>query len=66
MWPYRTVYVASVLFGAIVDMGVLWTLSDVFNGLMSIPNLIALLALSGVIMRETRDFNNRRRNGQLA
>ena len=66
VWPYRTVYVASVLFGAIVDMGVLWTLSDVFNGLMSIPNLIALLALSGVIMRETRDFNNRRRNGQLA
>ncbi|MBQ9578466.1 MAG: alanine:cation symporter family protein, partial [Ottowia sp.] len=66
VWPYRAIYVTSVMFGAVVDLGLLWTLSDVFNGLMAIPNLIALLALSGVIMRETRDFNNRRSSGQLA
>ena len=66
VWAYRTIYVGSVMLGAVADMGLLWTLSDVFNGLMAVPNLIALLALSGVIMRETRDFNNRRSSGQLA
>lgn len=66
VWPYRTVYVASVMLGAIADLGVLWTLSDIFNGLMAIPNLIALLALSGVIVRETRDFREKRRSGRLA
>lgn len=66
VWTYRTIYVGSVMFGAVADMGMLWTLSDIFNGLMAIPNLIALLALSGVIIRETKDFYEKRRNGQLA
>ena len=66
VWTYRTIYVGSVMFGAIANMGLLWTLSDIFNGLMAIPNLIALLALSGVIVHETRDFQDKRRSGRLA
>ena len=65
VFPYRVVYVISVMLGAMIDMGKLWTLSDIFNGLMAIPNLIALLALSGVIISETKDFNEKRSSGQL-
>ncbi|HAL73343.1 MAG TPA: sodium:alanine symporter family protein, partial [Verrucomicrobiales bacterium] len=52
--PYRLLWVAAVLAGSVLPLGVVWDLSDAFNGLMAIPNLISLIALSGVIVAETR------------
>lgn len=42
-----------------------WNIADIFNGLMALPNLIALLSLSGVIVRETRSYFDRLRSGDL-
>lgn len=56
--PYRVVYILVAGAGAVMtNLDMVWNISDVFNGLMAIPNLIALLGLSGVIVKETRDFN---------
>ena len=62
---YRLIYVASVFLGTVVSLDLVWAASDVFNGLMAIPNLIALLMLTGVVVAETRDFAEKRRSGQL-
>ena len=51
---YRVVFVAVVFIGATVSLDVVWSFSDVMNGLMAIPNLIGLLGLSGVIVYETK------------
>ena len=62
---YRLLYVASVFLGTVVSLDLVWAASDVFNGLMAIPNLIALLLLTGVVVAETRDFAEKRRSGPL-
>ena len=54
--PYRVAFVILVLVGSILKIDVVWTLADIFNGLMAVPNLIALLGLSGVIVKVTRDY----------
>lgn len=54
---YRICYTLSVVVGAGMSLGLVWTIADVFNGLMAIPNLIALVALAGVVVSETKDFN---------
>ncbi len=54
--PYRLLWVLATLTGALVKLGLVWTLADVLNGLMAIPNLIALLLLSPVIFSVTRDY----------
>lgn len=51
---YRTVFVAMVLLGAFLKLEVVWIIADIVNGLMAIPNLIALLALSPIIVSETK------------
>ncbi|MDE0583990.1 sodium:alanine symporter family protein [Planococcus sp. A6] len=51
---YRIAFVAMVFVGATVSLDVVWTFSDVMNGLMAFPNLIGLLGLSGVIVYETK------------
>ena len=57
--PYRIVFIVAVYFGAVRSLHFVWTLSDVMNGLMALPNLVGLLLLSGVIVRETRGFLQR-------
>lgn len=52
--PYRVVFLAVVYVGAVADLGVVWDLSDLFNGLMALPNLVGLLLLAGLVARETR------------
>lgn len=52
--PYRLVWVMAVLVGSVVSIEIVWSFSDIANGLMAAPNLIALLALSGVLAAETR------------
>jgi len=54
--PYRVVWVIFVALGAVLKLELVWNISDVFNGLMAFPNLVALLALSPVIARETREY----------
>lgn len=53
---YRIIFCIVVFFGAVTHLELVWDIADTFNGAMAIPNLIALLALSGVVAAETRDF----------
>jgi alanine or glycine:cation symporter, AGCS family len=62
---YRIVYTLTVLVGAGMNLGLVWTIADIFNALMAIPNLIGLLALSGVVVAETRDFKKMRTREKL-
>jgi alanine or glycine:cation symporter, AGCS family len=54
--PYRLVFIVAIFVGAVTELEVVWTFADVMNGLMALPNLIGLLLLSGLIVRETREF----------
>ncbi len=54
--PYRIVFSLVVGVGAIMKLELVWALADVFNGLMAFPNLIALLMLSPIVIRETREY----------
>ena len=54
--PFFVVYSFVSILGATVDLGLLWSVADTFNGLMSIPNLIALLLLSGTVVNLTKEF----------
>ena len=56
---YKWVWIALVFLGAIFKVDIVWNLSDTFNGLMAIPNLIALLALSPVIFAMTKDWEKK-------
>lgn len=53
---YRYIYILAVFIGPYMTVSAVWTIADIFNGLMAIPNMIALFSLSGVIVKETRDF----------
>ena len=54
--PYRILFLAVLFYGAVADLGVIWTFSDLMNGLMAFPNLVSVLLLSGVIVKETRHY----------
>jgi AGCS family alanine or glycine:cation symporter len=54
--PYRWLWVAAVFVGSVLPLPVVWAAADITNALMAIPNLIAVLALSGVVVRETRTY----------
>lgn len=53
---YRVLFLITVYLGAVVSLDTVWNLSDIFNALMAIPNLLALILLSGVIVKETRQY----------
>jgi AGCS family alanine or glycine:cation symporter len=59
--PYRIVYVLIVGVGAVAKLDLVWSLSDTFNGLMAIPNLIGLLVLTPVVVKETRNYFEQKR-----
>ena len=54
--PYRIVFIILVACGAFLKLDVIWVLADIVNGLMAIPNLIALIGLSGVVVAETKKY----------
>jgi AGCS family alanine or glycine:cation symporter len=54
--PYRLLWVAAVMVGSVSSLPAVWTFADIANGLMAVPNLISLLALSGVAVAETREY----------
>lgn len=54
--PFMVVYSFVAILGATADLGLMWSIADTFNGLMAIPNLIALFLLSGKIVQLVRDY----------
>ena len=57
--PYRVVFSAVIFIGAVAELTTVWTFADIMNGLMALPNLVGLLALSLVVSRGSRDFFGR-------
>jgi len=53
---YKIVFLFTVFFGSVTYVGVVWNISDMFNGLMAIPNLIALVALGGIVVGEVKNY----------
>ena len=57
--------IKHVFIGPYMTVSAVWTIADIFNGLMAIPNMIAIFALSGVVAKETRDFFQRHKEGKI-
>ena len=55
---YRVIYIAVAVIAPVSALNLVWTIADILNALMSIPNLVAVLLLSGVIVRDTRKYIN--------
>ncbi len=53
---YRGCYLLTILFGSLITLKTVWDLADIFNALMALPNLMAILLLNGEIVRETRKY----------
>lgn len=62
--PYRLVFILLVASGAFLKLEAIWILADIVNGLMAIPNLIALLFLSGICVRETKKYMDHLKTGK--
>ena len=56
---FRTLYIICVFIGPYMTVSAVWTIADIVNGLMAIPNLIALVALNGVVVAEVKDYFDR-------
>jgi AGCS family alanine or glycine:cation symporter len=54
--PYRVVWIIAIPVGATVNLGFIWLVADTLNAMMALPNLIALLLLSPVVFKLTRDY----------
>nr|WP_307992660.1 sodium:alanine symporter family protein [uncultured Niameybacter sp.] len=54
--PYRVIFIIMVALGGFLKISLVWTIADIVNALMAFPNLIALLALSGVVVKETQKY----------
>ena len=54
--PFMVLYALVAIVGATMDLGLLWSIADTFNGLMSIPNLIALFLLSGTVIKLVKEY----------
>ncbi|MBQ9672222.1 MAG: sodium:alanine symporter family protein [Prevotella sp.] len=53
---YRILYIVALFFGSIINLDIIWNIADTMNALMAIPNLVALLLLSGVVANETKKY----------
>ena len=53
---FRWLYILAVLIGPFLTVSAVWTIADIFNGFMAIPNLIALIVLSGIVVKETKAY----------
>ena len=54
--PYRALFVVAAFCGSLWTLDFVWVFSDVMNGLMALPNLVGLLLLSGLVLKETRRY----------
>ena len=57
---YKSIFVVSIMFGAMMTSTIAWDISDTFNGMMMLPNLIGVLALSPLVMKLTQNYVDRR------
>ena len=60
---FRWAYIAAVFIGPYMTLSAVWTIADIFNGLMALPNIVALIALSSVVAKETKDYFERQKPG---
>lgn len=65
MKVYRWLYILAVFIGPFLTVSAVWTIADIFNALMALPNLVAILALSGVVVAETRHYFKRLNEGSI-
>jgi len=65
MFIFRLVVLGMVMFGAVGELGLIWTLADISMGLMAIVNVIALFMLSGVVVWLSKDYNEQRKKGLI-
>ena len=56
---YRLIYIAAIAIGPYFTVNAVFTIADIFNGLMAIPNCISLIVLSGIVAKETKSYFNR-------
>ena len=61
---YQIIFVVFIMIGATMDLSLAWDLSDTFNGMMAIPNLIGVLALSGTVVKITKNYVRRKIGGE--
>ena len=61
---YKVIHLVMIMFGALLTSSLAWDISDTFNGLMMVPNLIGVLALSGTVVAITKNYVNRRLKGK--
>ena len=66
LMTYKWLYIAAVFIGPFLTFEAVWTIADIFNGFMAIPNLIALVALSGVVATETRSYFSKLKAGHIS
>lgn len=66
LMTYKWLYIIAVFIGPFLTFEAVWTIADIFNGFMAIPNLIALVALSGVVAAETRSYFSRLKAGHIS
>ena len=62
---FRWIYILAVFIGPYMTVKAVWTIADIFNGLMALPNMIALFALSGVVVKETKQFFEKHKHEKL-
>ncbi len=62
---FRWLYILCVFIGPYMTISAVWTIADIFNGLMALPNLIAMFALNGVIVAETKKYFDRQKESPL-
>lgn len=55
-FAFRLLYIAAVFIGPYLTVAAVWNIADIFNGLMALPNVIALIALSGIVAKETKEY----------
>ena len=61
---YRFVFIVLIVFGAVMESNLTWDISDTFNGLMMIPNLVGVITLTPLIIKLTRNYTDRRLKGK--
>ena len=66
LMTYKWLYIVAVFIGPFLTFEAVWTIADIFNGFMAIPNLIALVALSGVVAAETKSYFSRLKAGHIS
>lgn len=65
IWPYRIIVLAFVVFGSLAEVDIVWSLADIFNSLMVLPNLIAIIWLSFEVKELLNDYNKKYKEGNI-